>query len=157
MSCWMLSNKSKSMLADYIASVLNAGFNYHGIDAPDDLRTALNDCVVCGYYEPSKVFEHLTDLNSHAYKERYRETPDGETDIYKAQPRFTEYREYNGQHEIIKPWHYQILKRIECFLYQCKEGDTPNELLFKGLEQLESKLMHYIVQNSQEWHDAAWE
>ncbi len=156
MSCYMLSIESRSAIADYIASVLNSGFDYHGYSAPETLKRALSDCVVCGYYEESKIFDRLTKLNAHACGERYHHLTGAEPGTYKRQRCITEYRQYEDGHEIIKPWHYQILKKIECFIYQCTEGDTPDTELYKGIEQLSRYLMAYIVHNTPEWNAALW-
>lgn len=51
----------------------------------------------------------------------------------------------------------QVLKSLQCFLYQCTEGDIPEMLLYKALKKWEGDLAINIVQSMPEWDSAKWE
>jgi hypothetical protein len=60
--------------------------------------------------------------------------------------------------EYISRNRFQILKSIQCFLYQCSEGDIPETSeLYKMLRELEHKIMHEIIDGIKEYQDAKWD
>lgn len=50
----------------------------------------------------------------------------------------------------------QVLKSIQCYLYQCAEGDIPERELYKVLRQLEVAIMHSIINAMPEYEAATW-
>jgi hypothetical protein len=60
--------------------------------------------------------------------------------------------------EYISRNRFQILKSIQCFLYQCSEGNIPETSeLYKLLRELEYKIMHEIIDDMKEYQDAKWD
>jgi hypothetical protein len=54
--------------------------------------------------------------------------------------------------EYISRNRFQILKSIQCFLYQCSEGNIPETSeLYKLLMELEHKIMHEIIDSMKEY------
>lgn len=51
---------------------------------------------------------------------------------------------------------YQALKSLRCYLYQCSEGDIPEEELYKSLRSNESETMNEIIELSPEYNSADW-
>ena len=51
----------------------------------------------------------------------------------------------------------QTFKHIQCFLYQCSEGNVPDRLLYKKVEKLQDQVAYSIVDNLPEYNDAKWE
>lgn len=54
------------------------------------------------------------------------------------------------------PSKVQSFKSLQCFLYQCSEGDVPERKLFKDLEELSGSLAREIVYSLPEWNKAEW-
>ncbi len=52
---------------------------------------------------------------------------------------------------------YQILKSLQCFLYQCSEGEIPQEDLYKTLQNIEEILINHIISNLEDYKKAKWE
>lgn len=52
--------------------------------------------------------------------------------------------------------HLQVLKSIECFLYQCSEGNIPEEPLFITLHNIAECLKSYIINEIPEYNKAEW-
>jgi len=50
----------------------------------------------------------------------------------------------------------QVYKSMQCFLYQCTEGDIPKSKLYKELEELIGDLAADIVYNLPEYGKAQW-
>ena len=54
------------------------------------------------------------------------------------------------------PERYQFHKTLQCFLYQCMEGDVDELPLYKLLTVYLSKMANQIVTNSPTWEKAEW-
>ena len=72
--------------------------------------------------------------------------------------------EYDGSDCIVSPTLYphatspiQTYKHIQCFLYQCSEGDVPECLLYKKVRKLQYQVAYSIVENLPEYNEANWE
>lgn len=50
----------------------------------------------------------------------------------------------------------RVYKSLQCFLYQCSEGDVPETPLFQELERYCSALAAEIITELPEYEDAAW-
>ena len=50
----------------------------------------------------------------------------------------------------------QALKSLQCWHYQCAEGDIPDRPLFKAFEEVERQLAASIVSRLPEYEKAAW-
>ena len=51
----------------------------------------------------------------------------------------------------------QTFKHIQCFLYQCSEGNVPECLLYKKVRKLQYQVAYSIVENLPEYDEAKWE
>tara|TARA_R100000458_G_C8221269_1_gene205555 strand:- start:500 stop:1003 length:504 start_codon:yes stop_codon:yes gene_type:complete len=51
----------------------------------------------------------------------------------------------------------QKLKHVQCFLYQCNEGDVPNMPLFKAVERLADEMKNVIINELASYQEATWE
>ena len=51
---------------------------------------------------------------------------------------------------------YQILKSLQCFLYQCSEGDIPKDNLYITLNNIEKILINYIISHLEDYKRAEW-
>lgn len=52
--------------------------------------------------------------------------------------------------------HVQLLKSIQCFLYQCSEGKTPHMALYKALEKYAGDLAIMMINKTPDWERATW-
>jgi len=50
----------------------------------------------------------------------------------------------------------QVLKSLQCFLYQCSEGDVPKLELYRVLSEVEDALMHSIIDELPVYRRAKW-
>lgn len=71
------------------------------------------------------------------------------------------YNEENGlqQLHIYKFEHVsqlQALKSLQCLKYQCSEGDVPESVLFKFLEDCEHAIMSSIIRAMPEYENTQW-
>ena len=51
----------------------------------------------------------------------------------------------------------QTFKHIQCFLYQCSEGNVPECSLYKKVETLQDQVAYSIIDNLPEYNHAKWE
>jgi hypothetical protein len=77
---------------------------------------------------------------------------------------------YNHRYpqENIEPDHYSftslapaphlltVIKALDCWLYQCSEGDTPETACFKHWETFNNRLKSYYVTSQPEYEAAPW-
>lgn len=50
----------------------------------------------------------------------------------------------------------QALKAIDCYLYQCSEGDVPERELYQKIEKLSSLIAGDLARNTKAYDDAPW-
>jgi len=50
----------------------------------------------------------------------------------------------------------QLLKSMQCLKYQCSEGDTDEQELFKLLETLIESLKDHIISSRKDYQEADW-
>lgn len=149
MSAFMMSNETLSMLADLI-------YRYHASNGedlevwfPTELMIELGDKA----RHKELIFKALAELNIQSLKERYDDIDDmiGEVD-YVTGCDIWEPIVYG----VIKPWHYQVLKSLDCYLYQSCEGKCYETPLYKALEKLRDKWGCYIAHHQPGYESADW-
>jgi len=52
---------------------------------------------------------------------------------------------------------YQILKSLDCFLYQCLEGEVPKDKLYITLSKIKRIIENYIISHLEDYKKAKWE
>ena len=163
MSSFILESSRIAQLAEYIATLNNCGFDFFGYSIPDDLHQELLDC--CGrhgWMEAAPVFKRLFDLNAAAVAGRYNRGQETTPDMPQNFKPLHHPRQRGKDETIdrwydeIQPWHYELLKTLKCFLYQCAEDATINDPLYKALRQLEYALAMHIIDNSPDYIKARW-
>jgi hypothetical protein len=91
----------------------------------------------------------LRELNLRGTGQRY------DTDRAKTIDSF-QVKEYAGfRIELASP--IQVLKSIHCLHYQCCEGDTDEQPLYKLLDEIGNYVANEIVSASPEYNQAEWE
>lgn len=93
--------------------------------------------------DANNLGQKMKVLNKKAWNYRYNEK--GGFGLFKLDDKINEYNIY------------QILKSLQCFLYQCSEGETPKEDLYKMFERIERILINHIVMNLDDYKKAKWE
>jgi hypothetical protein len=51
---------------------------------------------------------------------------------------------------------FQALKSLQCWLYQCSEGNVPDRESYKKFRELESEIMDEIISDMKEYEQAEW-
>ena len=154
MSAFILNPETTAALADYIDTLNYIGYDYFGYSIPRELNAALNLTTRAG--NEKKIFNALYSLNVKAVNGRYNDNEPETIEKPTQYPTLYHPRDYANGHDIIKPWHYKLLKTLQCFIYQCCEDATINEPLYKALEELEKTIAFYIVQNQDDYVNAPW-
>ena len=87
----------------------------------------------------------LHGLNNKALDARYGDAPTWDYGyVFESRP------------TILAKQKHQLLKTINCVLYQCAEGNDPDEPLFKLLESARDGLSRDIAEGSEEYEKARW-
>lgn len=163
MSCFVMNPGTISGIADSVATVVNLGFNYNGFDCPQSLRDAVQTFRTKPFNEVSarRVYKAMFALNVRAVCGRYRETADETApDVIDAPPVYLHYAEsvsiYGHCAWRIHPGVYQLVKALDCYLYQTDEDGTKDDPLRKGLDDLRTTLCRFITVNAPEYIEAPW-
>jgi len=156
MSAFIMNLQSIAEIADYIDCLNFVGFDYFGYSIPFELNQALNLTSRTG--NQRKIFDALYSLNVKAVNGRYNEDNSEAADMPKLDHVIYTPKKWDCKNsiDIIEPWHYQLLKKLQCFIYQCSEDATASDPLYKGLKELEKAIVFYIVQNNSDYSSALW-
>jgi hypothetical protein len=156
MSSFILRNESTASIASMLDRVANSarwsGSIRYGIYCGDELYALLKQeweslaGRPCVDLDAQKIYEVLRCMNAKAVCERY-----GRWDIPGPEPmpvgdwcRTVEYR----------PW--QMLKTLECYLYQCAEGSVFKSEFYQLLNTVKNQYMKYLVSHVTEYDSAVW-
>ncbi len=91
---------------------------------------------------PAGLAQALWNMNERAYNARYSESP--------VLTMF--------QFRTVFPERFQLLKSLDCYLYQCAEGDIPEtDSLYKTLDKYRESLRDEIISELPEYAAAKWE
>lgn len=97
--------------------------------------------------EDKEVFgKSLFDLNIAGVNARY-----GEGEAEKFRP-----LDYCYCSEL-PPHTVQAYKSLQCFLYQCSEGNVPEDPLYKKMEGIVNALAHHIVNDLKIYQESKWD
>ena len=91
--------------------------------------------------DANKLGADMKRLNEWAYSGRYKKESEEVVFNYAI----------NSEYSLI-----QILKSLQCFIYQCSEGDCMQDELYKILVKIEKILMGHIVTHLKEYKEAKW-
>lgn len=157
MSCFIMNADAIGTLATSLEKVLNMGFNFFGFEAPESLFNALRDCEnPRGFFDENKIYAALYNLNCHAYCTRYKEeTYDDLPNVDFTRCNIVKRAGYNN-HYMVEKWHYQLLKLLDCFIYQVSEDGTRNHDLTLALKDMRLVLMAFIIHNNDIYAGLPW-
>lgn len=157
MSAFMMSNESLSMLASFIARYYRNEGRDFSFYFPEELD---NEVEPMGF-DVEMVFNRLAALNVESLRRRY-------PDYYHEMIEDVEYipgcdifehdvYDIENGVKFMKPWHYQILKSFDCYLYQSCEGNCYKLPLYKAIQALRDKWGAYIAENQPQYELAKWQ
>lgn len=155
MSAFMMSNETLSMLADFIARYYKTEGRVFDFRFPDELYKELGPMA----FDGEMVFHKLAHLNVKSLRNRYTDYEDLLGDIeYEPGNDIWANSVYDIEHGVkyMQPWHYQILKSLDCYLYQSCEGNCYKEPLYQAILSLRDKWGAYIAENQPQYTEADW-
>lgn len=156
MSSFMIKSETLAYIANFIAVQMNNGYNYTGLESVD--FSCFEDCKKDAFISAEEIYKKLYQLNFDAFHERYSGRHDDECILEAFQDmeihKPVKYKDY---YPVAEKWHYQMLKSMECYLYQCREGDCPKSEIYQAVKRFKDVLMCFIVHSSAEYHTAEWE
>lgn len=145
MSCFIMKPESTAKIAVYVYSLFQPGEVY---DLPGEWRTAVYQAATENgeKFSEKSIYNALMRLNISAYNQRYKEIGEDFADFPRNVPTaFT-----------LKSKLPELVKLIECYLYQCCEGRTPETALYKAIEELQNETYRRIVHKLPEYDVANW-
>lgn len=153
MSAFMVSTDSLATIARSVATLIEfkriaGGFAALSDESIKAIRTACRDITkgdkVLPYGESVSsynLYRVLYNMNARSMNERYGD----EVTTPEETPKF-----YPNASAV------QLLKTIECYLYQCSEGNIPSDPLFKAIEEVSRLIKDAIINNMAEYQSANW-
>lgn len=109
------------------------------------VRAMLDEGKFVSHREKDDMGKELFAMNQRAVQARYGKRDDG----YDAVP------DYRYQSQL--PDRVSMFKALECLLYQCSEGDVPEEKLYIRVSEKRDELAREIVRHSKEYERCeAW-
>ena len=165
MSCNVLNEVKIFNLANFIGLCFNSnfnGFNYLGFSVNTRYKYVFDDCknTGCGPYSPALIANKLYMLNEAAYNSRYKDNePAAGLDISDLDiSDFIIYkpRKVVNCNDVAQPWHFELLKIIQCYIYQVSEDQTRDDDIVKFLKDLEYTLLCFIVTSDDRFKNVSW-
>lgn len=160
MSCMIMSKEPLAALANATEMLLNCGYDFFGFDAPDSLLAAAQDCRSMGFFSAGALYRKMYALNVNAYNGRYanHEQPadDEAPDIDLSRYVIHHPPEYADHHHAVQPWHYQLAKLLDFWIYQVSEDATRRDDFVVAMREFRDHLFQFIVQRSSEYDAHEW-
>lgn len=148
MSAFYVGKDSLSMLTDIIERYLVAGSDSFGFDFPKEIKEVFNGA------SRDSIFSALSADNVLALEERYGIRT--AIDMYDGE-------DYEDGHDIwkpmekgVQPWHYQLLKSCQCYVYQCTQGKVCESPIYIAMSKLTANIAMYIACSQPEYAKAEW-
>lgn len=160
MSCFVMNAEPLAALANAIETRLNIGYDFWGFEAPDSLYRELMDCKTSCTYYAEPIYRKLYALNVRAYNGRYsnHEEPADEQAPNVDITRYTITRrpEYRAHTFAVQPWHYQLAKLLDCYLYQTAEDATYKDPLRLAMKEFRDELCEFIMTHNPQYITLPW-
>lgn len=154
MSSYMVKDKSISQISDIISRVLNGGYNSTGLSNGYALEESFRDCIVAGSINRKKVFDKLYAFNLAAVNGRYNRNTEA-TGNYEDCYLWTK-PNYKG-HWLLEQNHYQMLKTLQHYIYQCDEDVNRESKVLVALRELETSIKDMIISSLDMYNEAKWQ
>lgn len=148
MSSFLVSESTMAKIANAITYVVNTDKYYMNTE---ELKKAFPDCIdKDGFMVTHFVAIKLYEMNDMALRARYKDEWWLE-DLMEG-----DYKEFICNGNPFENESLQLLKSIQCYLYQCSEGNVPETPLYKAIDEFASRIMFHIVSSLPEYEKAIW-
>ena len=151
MSCFIIEDKSINKIVDFfiecayskeefkpeITRIINS-YGYDLTHNSDDENPNAN-----------KLGLQMKKLNLMAYNDCYKNKLDG---VFDESVKFKFDYDTKRENNLI-----QMLKHIQCFIYQCSEGDYTEDKFYLTFVKIEKVLIGYIISHLDDYKKAKWE
>ena len=148
MSAFMLNTETLSKITNIIMDWFEYRFP-NGFDfIPDDLAYFKD------YKEgdlPKRLYKDLWEMNADAIKARYGSSSSEMFNKEDYEDGYLYDVYFNPDTEM-----YQAIKSIDCYLYQCSEGNLENSDFYKAIDALSRRICRQIVWDDPKWEIAKW-
>ncbi len=142
MSAFMVSNESINRIVSWLVGLENATT---GPDMYMKLHTPWHFDEQTRTEKEHELFHNLVAMNVAALHERYGDRARNMIgDGYKLS--FATHADK-----------WQVLKTLDCYLYQCSEGYVLEQTLFKQLDAVRIDLARVLASSTAEYNAAKWE
>jgi len=136
-----------------------------------NINRFLGFCYWCNHPFKSELISVLNDAGLFINTEK-EQTESGlkmlKMNIQALRYRYKDYKQFFKTSEAVKEYKFfevekedknifQVLKSLQCYLYQCTEGNIPNKKLYKKLRLIELKLMSWIIDEMPEYKNSKWQ
>lgn len=137
---------SAFMCSEETINRIVTGLNYHFCTVDRGIKRMLlnNNYDLAKEKIDAKLHYDLIDLNERSLLERYNETA---LDMFPL----TRYKLAN-----VPTTDIQLIKSLECYLYQSCEGNCDKDTLFRMLTEILINLSRNFVHKQQAYEDADW-
>lgn len=161
MSSFMMRTESIATIADFISTVFNDKNNNTHMAIQGDTYTTIENLQPQNSYIKTvsikAVYNALSEMNCNALNQRYMHDDKAEPEQFpKNYNRFEIAGNYKDGAFEIPTSYYQLLKSIDCYMYQCSEGNVPNSALYKAVEDIRATLVNWIIRNTVAYNNAYW-
>lgn len=147
MSAYIVSYETLARIAETLAYKMTFPNNGNAVFLNvEPIKRVLKDCYFAWNkeYMADEIYKRLHAMNAAAVAERYKEEPEATPDTMPTVRRYSD-------SELV-----ELIKAIDCYLYQCSEGDVPENELYKALYDFNVSCYRYKVQSTNEYQRAPW-
>ena len=161
MSSFMVKSETIATIADFISTVFNDKNNNTRMAIQDNAYTTIEKLQPQNSYIKTvsikAVYAALSEMNCNALNQRYIHGDKAEPEQFpKDYNHFEIARNYHDGAYEIPASYYQLLKSIDCYLYQCSEGNVPESALYKAVQSIRNTLANWIIRNTTAYNAANW-
>ena len=161
MSSFMMKAESIATIADFISTVFNDKNNNTHMAIQDNTYTTIEKLQPQNSYIKTvsikAVYVALSEMNCNALNQRYIHDDKAEPEQF---PKDYNHFEVAGNYKDgafeIPISYYQLLKSIDCYIYQCSEGNVPELALYKAIQSIRNTLANWIIRNTIAYNAANW-
>ena len=145
MSSFMMKAESIANIADFISTVFNDKNNNTHMAIQGESYTTIEKLQPQNSYIKTvsikAVYNALSEMNCNALNQRYIHDDKAEPEQF---PKDYNHFEVAGNYKDgafeIPISYYQLLKSIDCYIYQCSEGNVPELALYKAIQSIRNTL-----------------
>ena len=139
MSAFMVEDQTINRVVTWLTREVKTQFSYI------DRIARKYEVDLVGEKWTEKLANAMFQLNCDGVNARY-----GEGEAEKFRPLNFTYKPEGDTFRV------QVLKSLQCWMYQCNEGDVPQTKLYRFFEEVENYLALQIVMDLPEYDKAKW-